>query len=42
VGNFVNGSANTNLYVCVLANATQTPASTTDLRINIQGIKDQP
>lgn len=39
---FVNGSSNTNLYVCILANAAVTPASTTDLRLNISGIKDQP
>lgn len=40
--NFVNSSTNTNLYVCLLANASVTPATTTDLRINIQGIKNQP
>jgi hypothetical protein len=39
---FVNGSTNTNLYVCVLANATVTPGTTTDLRLNISGTKDQP
>lgn len=39
--NFVNSSANTNLYVCLLANASVTPATTTDYRINIQGVKDQ-
>lgn len=37
---FVNGSSNTNLYVALVANATVTPATTTDLRLNIQGIKD--
>lgn len=42
VGNFVNSSTNTSLYVCILANATVTPATTTDLRLNIQGVKDQP
>lgn len=42
VGNFVNQSSNTNLYLCLLANASVTPATTTDLRINIGGIKDQP
>jgi hypothetical protein len=41
-GNFVNSSTNTNLYACVLANATVTPATTTDYRLNLQGIKDQP
>lgn len=41
-GNFTNGSTNTNLYVCILANATGTPGSTTDIRFNIQGIKDAP
>ena len=40
--NFVNSSSNTDLYLCLLANAAVTPATTTDLRINIQGIKDQP
>jgi hypothetical protein len=39
--NFINSSSNTDLYVCILANATVTPATTTDLRLNIQGIKDQ-
>lgn len=39
--NFVNSSTNTNLYVCLLANASVTPATTTDYRINIQGVKDQ-
>jgi hypothetical protein len=42
VDNFVNGSSNTNLYVCVLANASVTPGTTSDYRLNIQGIKDQP
>ena len=42
VGNFVNGSANTDLYVCLLTNATVTPATTTDIRLNIQGTKDAP
>lgn len=42
VGNFVNGSSNTNLYVCLLASASVTPATTTDLRLTIQGVKDQP
>lgn len=42
VGNFVNGSSNTNLYECTVSNATQTPATTTDIRVNIQGTKDQP
>lgn len=40
--NFANGSGNTNLYVCVLANAPVTPASTTDYRVQLQGAKDQP
>ena len=42
VGNFNNGSSNTDLYVCVLANASVTPATTTDLRFTIQGTKDAP
>lgn len=42
VGNFVNGSSNTDLYVCVLAAAAVTPATTNDLRYNIQGVKDAP
>lgn len=42
VGNFVNGSANTDLYVCLLTNATVTPATVSDIRLNIQGTKDQP
>jgi hypothetical protein len=42
VGNFVNGSANTDLYVCLLTNATVTPATVSDLRLNIQGTKDAP
>lgn len=42
VGNFVNGSSNTDIYECTVANATVTPATTTDIRINIQGVKDQP
>jgi len=41
-GNFVNGSSNTNLYVCILANAAVTPATTSDVRFQIQGVKDQP
>lgn len=41
VGNFNNGSTNTNLYVCVLAAAAVTPATTTDYRFTVQGIKDQ-
>jgi hypothetical protein len=40
VGNFVNGSSNTNLYACVVANATVTPATTTDLRLTLSGTKD--
>lgn len=40
--NFVNSSTNTSLYLCALTNATVTPGTTTDLRFNIQGIKDQP
>ncbi len=40
--NFVNSSSNTNLYICILAAATQTPATTTDGRWNIQGTKDAP
>lgn len=39
---FVNGSTNTSLYACVVANATVTPGTTTDLRLNLQGAKDQP
>lgn len=42
VGNFVNGSTNTDLYVCLLANATVTPTTTSDLRLNLQGVKDAP
>lgn len=41
-GNFVNSSTNTDLYLCALTNATVTPGTTTNLRFNIQGIKDQP
>lgn len=40
--NFANGSTNTNLYVCVLAHAAVTPASTTDLRFQLTGSKDAP
>lgn len=40
--NFVNSSSNTDLYICILANAAVTPATTSDYRLNIQGIKDQP
>lgn len=39
---FTNGSTNTNIYVCVLANAAVTPATTTDYRIQLSGTKDQP
>src|SRR5579871_2674689 len=42
IGNFVNGSSNTDLYECVLANAAVTPATTSDLRFNLQGTKDAP
>lgn len=42
VGNFSNGSSNTNLYVCLVANAAVTPATTSDYRLNIQGTKDAP
>jgi hypothetical protein len=30
------------VYVCVLANAAVTPASTSDLAVIVSGIKDQP
>lgn len=39
---FNNGSTNTDLYICILANAAVTPATTSDLRLNISGTKDQP
>ena len=35
--NFVNSSATTNLYVCLLANASVTPATTTDYRFKSPG-----
>lgn len=38
---FENGSNNAVIYLCELANATVTPPSTTDYRINIQGTKDK-
>lgn len=38
---FANGSTNTSLYVCIVANGTVTPGTTSDLRVNIQGVKDQ-
>lgn len=41
-GNFLNGSTNTNLYVCLLANASVTPATTSDYRLNLNGFLDVP
>lgn len=35
-------SGNTDLYVAIVEAATSTPASTSDLLLNIGGIKDQP
>ena len=40
--NFENASSNSYLYVCILANGSVTPGTTTDYRLNLQGVKDQP
>lgn len=39
---FENTEESANIYVALVANASVTPATVSDLRLNIQGMKDQP